>query len=857
MKRAVYATALGFSIVAIVMIAVGGFFVFQWTRGPLPTHEGRLVIDGLNAEVTIIRDENGVPHIYASNIADLRFAQGYVQAQDRWWQMEFWRHTGAGRIQELTGYSDSVMGTDVFIRVAGWQASAERDIAAMDAETLAQLEDFSAGVNAYINSRPVSELAFEYNVLGVTGVTFDVAPWTPLDTMVWTKAMAWDLSGSHRGREINNSALLEALGQAVFDDYHPPYPYDQHTTIIQLEDLPEAGPFEPIPLDADTAGISGINTQFAGNFDDGVLFGMGEGIGSNNWVVSGALTESGMPLLADDPHLSIQAPSIWYEVGLHCQPVTDACPVNVRGFTFASSLGVIIGHNDTIAWGVTNVGWDVLDLYQLEINPDNDLQYRWNGEWRDITVREEIIRFGDGTEPVTLNVRETHLGPIINDYQRDEITGELLGYNNENPLAMRWTAYETGTIIQSILELNQASNWDEFRAALQYWDIPSQNVVYADVEGNIGIQIPGRVPVRVDGHTGRFPVDGTTDAYEWLGYVPYEYLPSVLNPERGYIASANQALVPLEYYSYLQSELSDEFGENANFVFHYDWARGWRGQRIVDMLEAESVHTVATFQAIQGDNKLLFAEAIAPTIATIDMGAENLNELRDWMLDWDYQLDIDSGQAALFSVFWYRMASNMYSDQLGEIQETNGTHRDMLAASLLLAEPNNAWWDDITTNGTVETRDVIVRLSFAEAFAIVRGRLGEDRADWQYGDLHTATFVSNPLGASGVELVENTVNIGPVQVGGGPSTVNATRWSYDEDTLMTVRSLPSMRMIIDFSDFSNNLSIHTTGQSAHPMSEHYANMVDDWRLIRYNTMLFTEADVTANGVSTLVLAPGN
>ncbi|MEL6404522.1 MAG: penicillin acylase family protein [Chloroflexota bacterium] len=857
MKRAIYATALGFSIVAIIMVAVGGYFVFQWTQGPLPEHDGTVTLAGLNDEVTIMRDAQGVPHIYASNMADLRFAQGYVQAQDRWWQMEFWRHTGAGRIQELTGQADSVMSTDIFIRVAGWEAASRRDLEALSPEALQLLEDFSAGVNAYISSRPVSELAFEYNILGLTGVEFEIEEWTPLDTIVWTKAMAWDLSGSHRNRELRNSELLAAYDQALFDDYHVPFPYGMHPTIIQLEDLPEAGAFDPVPEMQDTAGIPGVSSQFAGNFDGGVLFGMGDGIGSNNWVVSGDLTASGMPLLADDPHLGIQAPSIWYEVGLHCRPVTDACPLNVRGFTFASSPGVVIGHNDHIAWGVTNVGWDVLDLYQMEINPENDLQYMWNGEWRDMTVREETIRFGDGTEPLVLEVRETHLGPIINDYQIDEETNEVLGYNNENPLALRWTAHEQGTIVEALMLISEATNWDEFRHALSFWDIPAQNIVYADTDGNIGIQIPGRVPVRTEGHSGRFPVDGTTDEYEWLGFIPYEYLPSVLNPERGYIASANQALVPLEYYSYLQTELADEFGENANYVFHYDWARGWRGQRIVEMIEAVDAHTPETFQAIHGDNKLLFAELIAPTLSEIEMGADDLNEMRDWMLDWDYQLDIDSGQGALFSLFWYRLTNNLYEDQFGEIRDPEGTSREMLSVVYLMDEPNNAWWDDINTFGSVETRDEIVQLSFVEAVALARGRLGDDRAEWQYGDLHTSTFESNPLGASGIGLVENTVNIGPVATGGGAATVNATRWRYDEDDLMTVRSLPSMRMIVDIGDFGNNLSIQTTGQSGHPMSPNYNDMVDDWRLIQYNRMLWFDEDVAENAVSTLTLVPEN
>src|SRR5690606_22326510 len=242
----------------------------------------------------------------------------------------------------------------------------------------------------------------------------------------------------------------------------------------------------------------------------------------------------------------------------------------------------------------------------MEFNPDNDLQYMWNGEWRDAELREEEIRFGDGGS-ITIQVRVTHLGPIINDNQVDEGTGELMGFNNENPLALHWTADETGTIIEAIFRLNRAANWEEFRDAVQYWDIPAQNIVYADVDGNIGYQTQGRIPIRANGHTGIMPVDGTVSDYEWLGYVPYEYMPSVYNPERGYIATANQAVLPQESYDYLSNELGEEFGEDAHYVFDYDWAVGYRGTRINEMIEAVDLHNAESFQTIHGDNKFLFA----------------------------------------------------------------------------------------------------------------------------------------------------------------------------------------------------------------------------------------------------------
>lgn len=849
---------LGLLIVAIGVVAIGGFMVNQWTRGPLPSQDGTFTVEGLNEEVTVTHDEFGVPHIYASNVHDLRFAQGYVQAQDRWWQMEFWRHTGRGRIQELTGQSDALTGTDIFIRTIGWEEATRRDIEAMSPETLAELQSFADGVNAYIGERTPGELAFEYNILGLTGVEFEIEPWTPLDTVVWTKAMAWDLSGSNRSNELMYSAIAGEFGDEMAALYQPDFDYDNMPPIILPEELPSAGEtFAPPLSNSDTAGIRGIDTQLAGNYDPTALslFGFGDNLGSNNWVVSGDLTESGQPLLANDPHLGIQNPSIWYEVGLYCQPVSSECPYSNRGYAFASSPGIIIGHNDRIGWGVTNLGPDVLDLYQMEFNPENDLQYMWDGEWRDAELREEVISYGDGGS-TTIQVRVTHLGSVINDNQIDEETGELMGFNNENPLVLHWTGDEISTILESIFRLNRATNWDEFRTAIQYWDIPAQNFVYADIDGNIGYQTQGNIPIRAEGHTGIMPVDGTVSDYEWLGYVPYEYMPSVYNPERGWIATANQAVLPQEYYSYLANELGDEFGENSDYSFDYDWAVGYRGTRINEMIEANDQHTIETFQTIHGDNKFLFAEAIAPYLSDIDMGNDRLNEVRDWALDWDYQMHMDSPQGALFAIFWDELSSGIFADELDIIdRNVGGNDQNMYTTTLLMTDASNAWWDNIETEDTVENRDDIVITAFDQAYNRTVEALGDNRDDWRWGALHTATFVSNPLGLSGIGLIEDTVNITDVETSGGTAIVNATSWSFSDG--LGVSALPSLRMILDFSNLDNSVSIHTTGQSGHPMSTHYSDMVDQWRMIEYNPMLYNQTDVDANARSTFILQPAD
>lgn len=842
-------------LLVVIVAVVGGFLFYNdTTRGPLPQEEGTLRLQGLDGEVEILRDTYGIPHIYASTPHDLFFAQGVVQAQDRWWQMEFARHIGSGSIEELTGQNDSVFGTDVFIRTAGWREAAERDVAAADPESLAAIQAFADGVNAYISSRSPAQLALEYRLLGLTGVDITIAPWTPVDTVVWGKVMAWNLTDTYSS-ELTRQSLTETVGAEMTEDFTPMWPYGERPTIVDEADLPisEASLGQSAAL-TNTAAINGM--QMAGNITGELAFLTGTStepnIGSNNWVSTGGMTESGQPLLANDPHLGIQMPAIWYEIGLHCQPVTDECPYNLRGFALPATPGVIIGHNDHIAWGVTNVGADVQDLYQITVNPDNPLQYQWNGEWRDMTVREETITFGDGVPAVTFQVRETHLGPIINDNQIGD-DGQLSGFNNEDPLALRWTGLDTGTLFTSVLKLNQATNWEEFREALSYWDVPSQNFVFADTAGNIGYQTPGSIPIRAVDHTGLLPADGSSDANEWQGYIPFDNLPRIYNPEREYIATANQAVVPLEYYD----QLAEALGEDANYLLSYDWSYGQRGQRINDLLNELAPLSIADYQTIHGDNISVDAQDIMPFLTAVDYEDETLNDYRDWLGTWDFSSDSDSPQAAFFSIFSVHLLNDLFTDQLPDDVRPSG--HNLYSAGVLMNDPENDWWDHAATGDVTETRDDILKMALGEAISQAQSLLGADRDAWEWGNIHGAVFVSNPLGLSGIDPIENIVNRGPQPVGGGSEIVNATGWSTEAglEGNFNLGSLPSMRMIVDFSDFDASQSIITTGQSGHPFSPHYDDQIGQWANIQYHPMLYTREAVEASLGSRLVLQPAS
>lgn len=837
-------------IIMLLPVGVGYIWFHNITRRPLPKHSGEFTVGGLHDKVEILRDERGIPHIYAKNLHDLFFAQGYTQAQDRWWQMEFWRYAGSGRIGELVGRDTSLVKADIFIRTVGWRRVAEQEVKNYDPEILAHLQAFADGVNAYIMNRRPGELALEYTVLGLTGIDIEIEPWTPVDSLVFAKIMAWDM-GFRECNEAARARLYAVLGAEMTDQLlTPPWPYNKRPTIVQAEDLPIAKSVACLSIQKEIA--RELEAMFAEHplRNMHLDFVSRPGDGSNNWVVSGKMTVSGKPLLANDPHLGIQMPSMWYQIGLHCYTV-DGAPFNVTGFAVSASPGVIIGHNDRIGWALTNVFPDVHDLYLVRIHPDNPLQYEWNGEWRDMMLYAETVYFGDGAEPVTIEVRQTHLGPIINDNQIDEKTGALLGFNNETPVALRWTALDPGTLFQAVVGVNKATNWDEFQGALRYWDVPSLHFLYADVDGNIGYQMPGRIPIRVQHHSGLTPVPGWTDEFEWQGFIPYDKLPRVVNPIRGYIATANQAVVPPEYYDWLAEVL----GEGRNYVFGLEWRYGYRGQRIVELLEEMAPHTIATFRAIQGDNKLISAKEVMPYLADLQFQDAEVAHARDWLLEWDYHCNVDSPEAALYAQFWASLMKKLYSGRVGDAIEVKGDDREMWATYLLLKQPDNPWWDDITTDDVVETRDDILIRSFTEGYANAVAALGKDKNGWRWGDLHTTTFVSNPLGKSGIGLIERMVNRGPFPTGGNTAAINHTRWAVSSASF-AVETAPSMRMIVDFHDFSRSIAIHNTGQSGHPYSPDYDTMIEPWLNMEYLPMLWTREEIETAAVKSLLLQPG-
>ncbi|MHB9148628.1 MAG: penicillin acylase family protein [Thermoleophilia bacterium] len=889
----IFARILAVAVTVLVVGAVLAVLLGIYTvRRSFPESDGRITLPGLEAEVTVYRDEYAIPQIYAASQHDLFMAQGYIHAQERFWQMDVWRHIGAGRLSEMFG--ESQLDTDRFLRTLGWARVVQDELAGIDAESLAALQAYADGVNAYLEQHPSnSSVGLEYAVLGLTNRGYTIEPWRPEHTLTWVKVMAWDLSGN-LDQEVERATLLNSLTRSQVDELFPDYPSD-HPSIAARDQAAAAtaaatpataaaaadGATDPPTPTAVASTLKPLQTRLAAL--DEILVGMREGIGSNSWAVGGDLTATGKPLLANDPHLGVQMPSIWFEIGLHetRAATSDSPTYDVAGFSFAGVPGVVIGHNADIAWGFTNVGADVQDLYVERVNPENPNQYEVNGSWVDMDTVTETIEVA-GADPEEITVRYTRHGPVVSDtFEALDDFGRPDGLDAPVPeefvLALRWTALEPANTLRSVRKMNVARDFEEFRAAARDWDVPSQNLLYADTAGNIGYQMPGKIPLRArpvsaigaagsasDGaggggaggggtggatigatpgaavtfNDGRYPVPGWTDDYEWTGYVPFEQLPFSFNPPEGYIVTANNAVVD-----------DPEEGPITR-----DWDYGYRAQRIVDLIEqTEEPFTAVDMRNIQADSRNLNAETLLPPLLALDLADGRLAAARTLFDNWDLQQEADSAAGALFEVFWVHLLVGTFGDDLPADLGPKGGSRWFEVMRGIVEQPNSPWWDDTSTSEVVETRDDIFLRALTEAVDELEDSQGDKPADWRWGGLHTVTFRNQTLGQSGIGLIERVFNRGPYPVSGSTSVVDSANWSAREP--YEVVSSPSMRMIVDLSDLGASLAANTTGQSGHAFSKHYADMVDMWRGVEHHPMRWGPSDVEAAAEDTLILAP--
>ena len=837
LRKRVLLRALLWLIAVIASLALIASLLGVWAvRRSFPTTDGELTLSELSSSVTVLRDEHGVAHVYADNSEDLFIAQGFTHAQDRFWEMDFRRHVTAGRTAELFG--EAQVETDVYLRTMGWRRTAEQEYELLSEEAQRYLDSYAAGVNAWIDDNAGLSASLEYGLLGITADDYTVEPWTPTDSLAWLKAMAWDLGGNLQDETTRAHLLANGLDREQVEELYPAYPTERHAPITDTDEhdgtTPEAdlSPAPDLPEDALDAldGLAGMHEAIpdllgpAGDPD----------LGSNSWVISGEHTDTGSPLLTNDPHLGASMPSTWYQMGLHCTELTEECPFDVSGFSFSGLPGVVIGQNESIAWGFTNLNPDVMDLYLEQVEGDH---YVVDGEELPLEIIEDTIKVSGG-EDVDITIRSTHRGPILSDTEVGANLGEVGANPSEGDdapyaVSMRWTALQPGATADAIFTLNRARGWDDFRSAASKFEVPAQNLIYADNEGNIGYQAPGLVPVRGEGD-GRWPAPGWDSAYDWEEeYLPFDDLPSVLNPESGVIVTANQSVVDEDYEHFLTT----------------DWDYGYRSQRINDLLAeaiADGPVTIKDMESVLLDSHHGAAVDIAPYLLDVDVDGVTA-EAQSELADWDHFNEPDSAGAAFYNATWRHLLPLLF-DELGETN-MNSSSRGMYVVSGLLEDPDSPWWDGAEVDG----RDEVLGTAMDAAAEELTDLLGDTPADWRWGDLHTLTATHESFGTSGIGPVEWLFNRGPVESAGGASIVNATGWDTTKGYGIT--TVPSMRMVVDLSDRDASTWIHLTGNSGHAFHTNYDDQLEPWAAGESLPWAVTEEAVREASTDELVLTP--
>lgn len=834
MSRVILVRRVAVSLAALiaVLLVVSAIVGVTWVRRPFPTTDGELPVPGLSKAVTVLRDDQGVAQIYADNAQDLFRAQGFVHAQDRFFEMDLRRHITAGRLSEMVGSSG--LETDKVIRTMGWRRVAEAELPLLKPATRQYLQAYADGVNAYIDRQGTpSRMGLEYVVLGQQVKDYRVEPWTPADSLAWLKAMAWDLRGDYDD-ELTRARLAGRVPAAQIAELYPPYPFGTNAPILSAEAwspgsagaasaVPGAAVPDLVSLEERTVPAAQSAYAAAQRVLDQVplTFGRGRGIGSNAWVVGPEKSSTGKPLLANDPHLGVGIPGIWHQVGLHCRSVGPECPFDVSGFSFAGMPGVVIGHNQSVAWSMTNLGPDVTDFYLEQLREDT---YRRDGRYLPLRERRETIKVA-GTGDHTITVRSTTHGPVLSDVVSNLSdagrTAPVGGQANSDAYAvsLAWTGLTPGRTADAIFGLNSATNFTEFREAAKSFEVPSQNLLYADREGHIGYQAPGQIPVRRSDTPGAvpgfWPAAGWRSSSDWQGYVPFEQMPWAYDPPEGFIVTANQA-VTASPTPFLTTQ----------------WDYGFRSQRIRTLLEKEDKVTPQRMAQIQGDTHSQFAPTLVRTLLKVDLGNDQFTkEAQDLLRDWDFSSPVGrsdaSAAAAYYNAVWSNLMELTFNDELPDELRANGGDQWMQTITTLLAKPRSAWWDNKLTPGLTEGQAEIMRLALVEARLQLTKEVGKDPSGWEWGALHELSLTHKVLGGDGVPgVVGMLFNRGPVALPGGPAIVNANGWDASQG--FEVNWAPSMRMVVDLGNLDRSTWVNQTGNSGHAFHDNYDDQVETW-----------------------------
>jgi penicillin amidase len=808
------------STVLLLLIAIFG--VILWYRqASQPMHEGTLAVAGLANQVQVRRDANAVPHIRASSEADALFALGYVHAQDRLWQMDFNRRIARGRIAEIAG--PSAVDGDRFLRTLSVYRTAQAIAAGLDGETRALLDAYAAGVNAYLGARK-GPLPPEFQL------TRAPAPenWQAADSIAWAIMMAWDLSRTYRD-ELARLRLAARFTKAEIDEFRPPYPGDAPPQTVDYPDIYRVLGL----LRAADGSVLDQATKLA-QLHPVAGFGDGEGVGSNNWVVAGHLTASGKPLLANDPHLGLSAPSVWHFARLQA-PGLDVFGAALPGVPY-----IVLGRNRRVAWGFTNTGADLQDVYIERINPGDPNEYQTPDGYARFDTHTETIRVKGGDD-ITLTVRATRHGPVISD-AIPNLPLDAARY----VLALRWTALEReDRTLAALRAMNRADGAQAFEAALADFKMLVQNIVFADADGNIGFVAAGRIPLRRPDNDlhGAAPAPGWDAKYDWQGWLPFADLPRSLNPPAGAIVTANHKIVAPDYPHYVTS----------------DWSHlPYRANRISQLLQATGKHDVATFRRIQGDTVSLAARDQLEALRALQPAPQtNAGKLAlQRLLAWDGATRADAVEPLLLHAWLRTLRARIFDDDLGDLARDFVASSELTQATLRVLRGETTardWCDDRSTPNRRETCAELATEALDAAVVELAEQSGRDPLTLKWGEAHRARLDHRPL--SKVPVLRDWFDLA-VPYPGDSYTVNVgqlgLRAGKDWRDPYVTRHAASLRAIYDLAD-GGGLWIYGGGQVGHPLSDRYSDLLDAWRKVDYEPLRWRQAD--QRNALTLTLRP--
>jgi penicillin amidase len=781
------------ALIAVVVI-IGIIKVSAIKRGAIPQYQGDLLIEGLDSDVTVYRDERGMPHIYAGNEHDLYYSVGYVMAQERLWYMDLIRRVTTGRLSEVM--SKDLVETDKFLRCLEMTAKSKIVLSNEDPVIISCLQAYADGVNAYIKAAG-KKLPPEFRILG-----YKPELWKLEDIANIIGYMGWDLAKDNLSSDLFYYQLKQKFGDGKAAGLIPDW--DAVNSVV----FPHFKLDESLLKDA---------MEFISSMDTLKSLGVASFSGSNNWAVSGSRTETGKPILSNDMHLSFGSPGIWMQ--MH-QVIPGK--LNVTGVVVPGEPFVIAGHNEKIAWGMTNLMVDDIDLYAERLNPENRDQYYFNGEWKNMVVKKEVIKMKGG-ELDSVIIKYTHRGPVISGF-RDV---------NDASLSMRWSGYDNSDEIRSVYLLNRAEGWDDFRSALSSFRSISQNFVYADVEGNIGLNTGGGIAVRKG--NGTIIRNGETDEYDWKGYVPFEQLPYIYNPEIGYVSSANNKTVSEGYPYYISA----------------DFALPYRINRIRQMLDEKEVFGIEDFKSMILDQHSDYAALLTPFILKLNERKDELTPSEDMALttlnDWDFDMNAGLVAPSVFEFFRISFINNLLADELGDLYDKLfNTTKEYYIYRILKNGPDE-WVDNINTPQK-ESLDDIVLKSFRDCIASLSKQYGVDQAKWSWGNIHKIT-IEHPLGS--VKLLNLIFGLNSNEYGIGGSYHTVSPYSYGSG--FKVNHGASERHIFNTAEWDESFTVIPTGASGIPASEFYLSQTKPYLEGKFYKDAFSENAVKAAAIYTLVL----